>query len=88
MNSIQRLVNYTVLLINYNINFSRKCNAIFFLGVSLVSLDEALVTNHLSVKIGDNVEIKCDVSGSPLPLIIWKKNNYNLANVNDEDVSV
>ena len=86
MNSIQRLVNYTVLLI---ITLIFHGNAMqYFLGVSLVSLDEALVTNHLSVKIGDNVEIKCDVSGSPLPLIIWKKNNYNLANVNDEDVSV
>lgn len=61
----------------------------FFLkiGVSVVSLDKALETNHLSARVGDNVEIKCDVTGSPSPPIVWLRNGIDLATLNEDDVS-
>lgn len=59
---------------------------IFLLGVSVVSLDKALETNHLSARVGDNVEIKCDVTGSPAPPIIWSRNGVDLSTLNEEDV--
>lgn len=57
-----------------------------FSGVSVVSLDKALETNHLSARVGDNVEIKCDVTGSPAPPIIWTRNGVDLSTLNEEDV--
>ncbi|KAJ8924834.1 hypothetical protein NQ315_000988 [Exocentrus adspersus] len=56
--------------------------------VSVVSLDKALETNHLSARVGDNVEIKCDVTGSPVPPIVWRRNHLDLASLNEEDVRV
>ncbi|XP_057664949.1 follistatin-related protein 5-like [Diorhabda carinulata] len=56
--------------------------------VYVVSLDKALETNHLSARVGDNVEIKCDVTGSPVPPIVWRRNNVDLATLNEEDVRV
>ncbi|CAH1955937.1 unnamed protein product, partial [Acanthoscelides obtectus] len=56
--------------------------------VSVVSLDKALEVNQLSARVGDNVEIKCDVTGSPVPPIVWSRNNVNLATMNDEEVRV
>uniref|UniRef100_A0A6P7FSV5 Follistatin-related protein 5-like isoform X1 n=1 Tax=Diabrotica virgifera virgifera TaxID=50390 RepID=A0A6P7FSV5_DIAVI len=56
--------------------------------VYVVSLDKALETNHLSARVGDNVEIKCDVTGSPVPPIIWRRNSVDLATLNNEDVRV
>lgn len=57
-------------------------------GVSVVSLDKALETNHLSARVGDNVEIKCDVTGSPVPPIVWTRNQMDLSSLNEEDVRV
>lgn len=63
-------------------------HSFFSLGVSVVSLDKALETNHLVARVGDNVEIKCDVTGSPVPPIVWRRNNIDLASLNEEDVRV
>lgn len=56
--------------------------------VSVVSLDKALETNRLNARVGDNVEIKCDVTGSPIPPIVWRRNSLDLATITDEDVRV
>ncbi|KAI4470266.1 follistatin-related [Holotrichia oblita] len=56
--------------------------------VSVVSLDKALETNHLTARVGDNVEIKCDVTGSPVPPIVWRRNQLDLSTLNEEDVRV
>ncbi|XP_071439347.1 follistatin-related protein 5-like isoform X2 [Hetaerina americana] len=47
--------------------------------VSVVSLDKALEVNHLSARVGDNVEIKCDVTGTPPPPIVWRRHGADLA---------
>lgn len=47
--------------------------------LSVVSLDKALETNRLSARVGDNVEIKCDVSGLPAPPIIWRRYSSDLS---------
>lgn len=70
-----------------------NCKENFFkfetnIGVSVVSLDKALETNHLTVRVGDNVEIKCDVTGSPVPPIVWRRNQLDLATLNEEEVRV
>ncbi|KAL3284650.1 hypothetical protein HHI36_018804 [Cryptolaemus montrouzieri] len=56
--------------------------------VSVVSLDKALETNHLNARVGDNVEIKCDVTGSPIPPIVWRRNQLDLSTITEEDVRV
>lgn len=63
--------------------FNQAFNKLY--SVSMVSLDKALETNHLSVRIGDNVEIKCDVTGQPLPLIVWQRYNYDLYLLKEPD---
>lgn len=63
---------------------------IFFcsgIGLSVVSLDKALETNHLSARVGDNVEIKCDVTGSPSPPIIWKRYSTDLSSLTEDQVT-
>ena len=47
-------------------------------GVSVVSLDKALEVNHVSARVCDNVEIKCDVTGAPPPPIVWRRNDADL----------
>ncbi|XP_069700035.1 follistatin-related protein 5-like isoform X2 [Periplaneta americana] len=56
--------------------------------VSVVSLDKALEVNHLSARVGDNVEIKCDVTGTPPPPIVWRRNEADLAALNEDEVKV
>lgn len=56
--------------------------------MSVVSLDKALETNHLSARVGDNVEIKCDVTGSPVPPIVWRRNGLDLSTLNEEEVTL
>ncbi|PSN35663.1 hypothetical protein C0J52_24847 [Blattella germanica] len=56
--------------------------------VSVVSLDKALEVNHLSARVGDNVEIKCDVTGTPPPPIVWRRNEADLAALNEDEVRV
>ncbi|KAL7011947.1 hypothetical protein ACKWTF_014528 [Chironomus riparius] len=47
-----------------------------------IHLDSSLQFNHLVVRIGDNVEIKCDING-PQTNIIWKRFGYDLSLVNN-----
>lgn len=53
-----------------------------------MSLDKALEVNYLSARVGENVEIKCDVSGSPPPPIVWKRNSADLASLGVDEVRV
>ncbi|KAG8190293.1 hypothetical protein JTE90_012583 [Oedothorax gibbosus] len=56
--------------------------------VSVVSLDKALEVNHVTARVGDNVEVKCDVTGTPPPPIIWRRNDMDLSVLNDEEIKV
>ncbi|KAG8276434.1 Follistatin- protein 5 [Homalodisca vitripennis] len=56
--------------------------------LSVVSLDKALEVNHLSARVGDNVEIKCDVSGTPPPPIVWRRNTADLSSLGEDEVRV
>lgn len=58
---------------------------LFTLGVSVISLDKALEITRISATVGDNVEIKCDVSGSPPMPIVWKRFEVDLSSLNQED---
>ncbi|GIY07534.1 follistatin-related protein 5 [Caerostris extrusa] len=59
-----------------------------FTGVSVVSLDKALEVNHVTARVGDNVEIKCDVTGTPPPPIVWRRNDMDLASLNEDEIKV
>jgi follistatin-related protein 5 len=49
-------------------------------------LDLSLTLNHLEVHVGDNVEIKCDISGASSPGVIWKRFGFDLSQIsNDTD---
>ncbi|PRD32101.1 UNVERIFIED_CONTAM: Fstl4 [Trichonephila clavipes] len=56
------------------------------ISVSVVSLDKALEVNHVTARVGDNVEVKCDVTGTPPPPIIWRRNDMDLSVLNDEEI--
>lgn len=56
--------------------------------VSVVTLDKALEVNHVTARVGDNVEIKCDVTGTPPPPIVWRRNDMDLASLNEEEIKV
>ena len=56
--------------------------------MSVISLDKSLETNHVTARVGDNVEIKCDVTGSPPPPIVWQRNTADLSVLNEEEVKV
>lgn len=53
-----------------------------------MSLDKALEVNHVTSRVGDNVEVKCDVTGTPPPPIIWRRNDMDLSVLNDEEIKV
>lgn len=57
-----------------------------FIGVSVVSLDKSLEVNHISARVGDNVEIKCDVTGTPPPPLVWQRNGADLETLNEPEV--
>ncbi|XP_022249365.1 follistatin-related protein 5-like [Limulus polyphemus] len=57
-------------------------------GVSVVTLDKSLEINHVIARVGDNVEIKCDISGTPPPPIVWQRNNLDLSILNEEGIKV
>lgn len=88
MNLIKRLVNFIVSIF-IPILIPQDLILYLFLnqGVSVVSLDKSLEINHLSARVEDNVEIKCDVTGSPTPPIVWKRNNIDLSILNEDEVS-
>lgn len=54
----------------------------------MVSLDKALEVNHVTARVGDNVEIKCDVRGTPPPPIVWRRNDMDLSVLNDQEIKV
>lgn len=62
--------------------------AVSFAGLSVVSLDKALEVNRLSARVDDNVEIKCDVTGTPPPPIVWRRNAADLAALGEDEVRV
>ncbi|NP_001027532.1 follistatin-like 5 [Apis mellifera] len=56
--------------------------------VSVVSLDKSLEVNHISARVGDNVEIKCDVTGTPPPPLVWRRNGADLETLNEPEIRV
>lgn len=44
--------------------------------------------NHVTARVGDNVEIKCDVRGTPPPPIVWRRNDMDLSVLNDQEIKV
>ena len=44
--------------------------------------------NHISVRVGDNVEIKCDVTGSPPPPLVWRRNDADLETLGEQEVRI
>lgn len=49
-----------------------------------VNLDMSLALNHLSVHVGDNMEIKCDITGVSTTSIIWKRFGFDLSQMGNE----
>ncbi|XP_037069309.1 follistatin-related protein 5-like [Pollicipes pollicipes] len=56
--------------------------------IAMVSLDKSLEVNLLSALVGDNVEIKCDVTGSPAPRVVWRRSGRELTQLQDEALRV
>ncbi|CAG0923910.1 unnamed protein product [Notodromas monacha] len=56
--------------------------------VSVVSLDKALEKNFVQARVGENIEIKCDVTGSPVPPIIWTRYGVDLLSLKDGSIRV
>lgn len=54
----------------------------------MVSLDKALELNQVSARVGDNIEIKCDVTGSPTPPIVWRRHGLDLTQLAEEELKV
>ncbi|XP_018395424.1 PREDICTED: follistatin-related protein 5-like [Cyphomyrmex costatus] len=54
--------------------------------VSVVSLDKSLEVNHISARVGDNVEIKCDVTGTPPPPLVWRRYGTDVETLNEPEV--
>lgn len=51
-------------------------------------MDKALELNQVSARVGDNIEIKCDVTGSPTPPIVWRRHGLDLAQLAEEELKV
>lgn len=49
-----------------------------------VHLDISLALNHLSVHVGDNIEIRCDITGASTSSIIWKRFGFDLSQLANE----
>lgn len=52
--------------------------------VPKINLDLSLALNHLSVHVGDNMEIKCDITGASTSSIIWKRFGFDLSQIGNE----
>lgn len=46
-----------------------------------IHLDMSLALNHLSVHVGDNMEIKCDITGASPVSLIWKRFGFDLSQI-------
>ena len=52
-------------------------------GVTMVTLDENLALNRIQAHLGDNVEIRCDITGEPQkPAIKWFRHGVDLSTLN------
>ncbi|XP_015522448.1 follistatin-related protein 5 isoform X1 [Neodiprion lecontei] len=56
--------------------------------VSVVSLDKSREVNHVSVRVGDNVEIKCDVTGTPPPPLVWRRHEADVETLAEQEIRV
>lgn len=56
--------------------------------VSVVSLDKSLEVNHISARVGDNVEIKCDVTGTPPPPLVWRRYSTDVETLSEPEIRV
>ncbi|XP_023245992.1 follistatin-related protein 5-like isoform X2 [Copidosoma floridanum] len=56
--------------------------------VLVVSLDKNLEVNHIPARVGDNVEIKCDVTGTPPPPLVWRRYGYDLEALSEPEVRI
>ncbi|XP_058798656.1 follistatin-related protein 5-like isoform X1 [Phymastichus coffea] len=56
--------------------------------VSVVSLDKNLEINHIPARVGDNVEIKCDVTGTPPPPLVWRRYNADLESLSEPEIRI
>ncbi|EZA56439.1 hypothetical protein DMN91_009952 [Ooceraea biroi] len=56
--------------------------------VSVVSLDKSLEVNHISARVGDNVEIKCDVTGTPPPPLVWQRYSTDVKTLSEPEIRV
>lgn len=77
-----------VLTVNeFNDAFSRisEKHEIKFENVPKIHLDIALSVNHVSSHVGDNLEIKCDITGVSTTSFIWKRYNFELSANSSED---
>jgi len=59
---------------------------LIYAGVSVVSLDKSLEVNHISARVGDNVEIKCDVTGTPPPPLVWRRYGTDVETLSEPEV--
>lgn len=70
-----------VLTIN---EFNQAFSRMFKNDANQITLEKSLEINHLSVHVGDNVEIKCDITAkSSQPEIVWQRYNFDLTLMND-----
>lgn len=51
-----------------------------------MSLDKNLEINHIPARVGDNVEIKCDVTGTPPPPLVWRRYDADLEALSEPEV--
>ncbi|XP_065567373.1 follistatin-related protein 5-like [Artemia franciscana] len=56
--------------------------------VSVVTLEKSLEINHITARVRDNVQIRCDITGSPAPPIVWRRHGVDLSTLGDEDIRV
>lgn len=49
-----------------------------------IHLELSLALNHLSVHVGDNIEIRCDITGASSSGIIWKRFGFDLSQLTNE----
>lgn len=49
-----------------------------------IHLDISLALNRLSVRVGDNIEIRCDITGASTSSIIWKRFGFDLSQMANE----
>lgn len=52
--------------------------------VDRTHLDVSLKLNHLKVHVGDNVEIKCDISETLSSKVIWKRFGFDLSKISND----